>query len=271
MAEASQASATGLRVARGADGIAVITIDRPQVHNALDWATMDAFAAAVRELGAELAADAGRDDGLRAVVVAGGGTRAFCAGGDQRALAGYESAADGERLADVMTEALAGLEALPVPVIAAINGYALGGGAEIALACDLRVVDAEVRFGLVQLRLGLTPGWGAGQRLLRLVGYGKALELFLAGERLGAAQLVALGLAAEAAPAGQALDAAMAWAARIAAADPDTVRAVKALLRAGVERPPAEAAAIERALFASSWAGEAHLAALRGFAEEPAR
>lgn len=247
-----------LRLVRSG-GIAVITIDRAPVRNALDWATMDAFGAAVRALGADGA------PGLRAVVVAGAGEQAFCAGGDQRALAGHESLADGERLAGGMTDALAGLEALPVPVIAAINGHALGGGAEIAVACDLRVVDAAVRFGMVQLRLGLTPGWGAGQRLMRLVGYGKALELFLRAEPLDAAELVALGLVAEVAPAGQALPAAMAWARRIAAADGATVRDVKALLRAGVERTPVDAASFERARFAARWAGEAHTAALRGF------
>jgi len=256
----SEALADGVRTERLQGGIAVLTIDRPEVHNALDWAAMDAFAGAVRALEADA-------DGLRAVVVAGAGGRAFCAGGDQRALAGRESLADGERLAGVMTDALARLEALPVPVIAAIDGYALGGGAEIALACDLRIVDEAVRFGMVQLRLGLTPGWGAGQRLLRLVGYGKALEMLLRAEALDAAALTALGLCASVAPTGEALGAALDLAGRIAAADPATVRDVKALLRYGVARSPAEAEAAERARFAARWAGEAHVAALRGFGE----
>lgn len=248
---------------RDGRGIATLTFNRPALHNALDWATMEAFAAAVEALAAE--ADA-PDSGLRAVILTGAGREAFCSGGDQRALHRDLTEADGRRLAQLMGDALLRLEALPVPVIAAVNGHALGGGSEIALACDLRVVDEALRFGLVHLRLGLIPGWGGGQRLLRLVGHGRAMALLLGAEAQGAEELRALGLADRIAPAGAALPLARSLAESIAAADPACVRAIKQLLAAGLRMPYAEALAEERALFPGLWAAEAHVLAVRRFA-----
>lgn len=250
---------TGVRVERGAQGVVTLVLDRPARHNALDRDDMRALAGAIEGLRDE------PEGSLRALVVTGAGREAFCAGGDQRALAPLDRPEDGADIAARMGDAMAALEALPVPVIAAMNGHALGGGAELALACDLRVVGADLRFGLVHRRLGLTPGWGAGQRLLRLVGYARALEILLEAETLGAEDLLRLGLACEIAPAGEALPAARARAARYAAADPATVRDLKALLRDGVERPPADALARERTRFPARWASEAHMTAMRGF------
>lgn len=257
-----------LRVDWPRPGTAVVTFDRPAVHNAMDWPTMAAFAAAVEALEARAADPAG---GLRVVVLTGAGEDAFCSGGDQRALHTHLAHADGERLARVMGDALARLERLPVPVIAAVNGFALGGGSEIALACDLRVVDEAVRFGLVHLRLGLIPGWGGGQRLQRLVGYGRAVEMMLSARAYGAPELWSLGLAVEVAARGRALPAALAWADRLTAADPAAVRAVKELLQAGWERPYADALALERGLFPPLWAADAHVAAVRAFVDGSGR
>ncbi len=251
-----------LRVDWPRAGAAVLTIDRPAVHNALDWATMAAFAEAVEQLHAR-AADPSGD--LRVVIVAGAGEAAFCSGGDQQALHTHLAQGDGVRLAGIMGDALVRLERLPVPVVAAVNGFALGGGSEIALACDVRVVDEAVRFGLVHLRLGLIPGWGGGQRLQRLVGYGRAIEMMLSARAYGAPELLGLGLAAEIAPRGQALSAALAWADRLAAADPGTVQAVKRLLQAGWDLPYDDALAAERSLFPDLWAADAHVAAVRAF------
>jgi enoyl-CoA hydratase len=243
-------------------GIATVTFDRPDVLHALDFPAMDHFAAIVSELHARCADQAAP---VRVVILTGAGRAAFSSGGDQRALAGHRSAAGGERLARTMGDALLALEQLPVPVIAAVNGYALGGGSEIALACDLRVVAEDVKLGLVQAGLGLTPGWGAGQRLLRLVGYGRALDMLLAARPYSAAELQALGVVQHVAPPGEALTAARALAVRIAALDPATVRAVKGLLRDGCTLPYEEALAAERARFPALWAGEAHWQAVERF------
>jgi len=285
-----------LRVERDPAGVATLTFNRPEVHNALDWPTMEAFAAAVEDLHRAAApstdaAEAGvpppgentagpggplpaRDSpdpaaspptGLRAVIVTGAGGAAFCSGGDQRALHGQLDRADGARLAVIMGDALRRLEDLPVPVIAAVNGYALGGGSEVALACDLRIAAEDVRFGLVHLRLGLIPGWGGGQRLARLVGYGRAMAMLLTARPYRADELAALGVVHQVAPPGQALPAARALAADVAAADPAAVRAVKRLLRDAWRLPYDEALAAERGHFPDLWAAEAHRRAVARF------
>jgi len=245
-------------------GIATVTFDRPGVLNALDFPAIERFASIVAELHRRCAV-LDQAAPVRVVILTGAGRAAFSSGGDQRALAGHRSAAGGERLARTMGDALLALEQLPVPVIAAVNGYALGGGSEIALACDLRVVAEDVKLGLVQAALGLIPGWGAGQRLLRLVGYGRALDMLLAARPYSAAELLALGVVQHVAPPGEALTAARALAVRIAALDPATVRAVKELLRDGCTLPYDEALAAERARFPALWAGEAHWQAVERF------
>jgi enoyl-CoA hydratase len=239
------------------DGIVVITFNRPEARNALDLETMRRFAHAVYQLPGW--------ERLRAVVITGAGVDAFCSGGDLAELSGYPSADDAREMIELMGDALLALECLPVPVIAAINGYALGGGSEIALACDLRVVDEAAQMGFVQVNMALTPGWGAGQRLLRLVGYGKAMELLLRGTRLKAAELTALGLANVVAPRGEALNAALDWAHQIAAAPPAVVRGIKTLLQAGLKNPYQQALNIERDLFPPLWADEPHLQAVNQF------
>jgi enoyl-CoA hydratase len=250
-------------------GIATVTFDRPGVLNALDFPAMERFAGIVAELhqrcAVDLAAPAAPATQVRVVILTGAGRAAFSSGGDQRALAEHRGEADGARLARTMGDALLALEQLPVPVIAAVNGYALGGGSEIALACDLRVVAEDVRLGLVQAALGLTPGWGAGQRLLRLVGYGRALDMMLSARPYSAAELLDLGVVQHVAPPGEALIAARALATRIAALDPATVRAVKGLLRDGCTLPYEQALAAERARFPGLWAADAHWQAVERF------
>ena len=251
-----------VRAERGADGVVTLVIDRPEVHNALDWRAMDCFAALVADL--TVAAHRPGSD-LRVVVVTGAGRDAFCSGGDQRALVADTGREAGERLASLMGDALARLEQLPVPVLAAVNGFALGGGAEIALACDLRFVDRAVRFGLVHLRLGLVPGWGGGQRLVRLAGPARAARMLLGAHTAGAEQLTAWGLADFVVAAGEARAAADTFAAGVAAADPGAVRAVKALLLAARAMDGPAALAAERRLFVDLWPAPAHLEALKAF------
>ena len=190
---------------------------------------------------------------MRALIVTGG-REAFCAGGDLYELDGFPSRADGARLSSVMAAALDRLEALPYPTLAAMEGPALGGGAEIALACDLRIMAEGASLGMMHVRLGITPAWGGGQRLLALAGYARTFEWLAAGRVLTAAEAVATGLANRAVPRGQALEEASSWARSIAANDPGAVRAVKRFLRAGVAFPAAEASAAERDEFPDLWA-----------------
>ena len=244
------------------DGIAVLTFNRPEIMNAIDLATMRYFAEVVESLHA--------DPDLRVLILTGQGQRAFCSGGDLVELSQYPNEDDARNFITVMGDALRRMEQLPVPVIGAINGYALGGGSEIAVACDMRFADDKVRMGFVQIRLALTPGWGAGQRLLRLVGYSRAMDVLLHGHVMHAPEVNTLGLA-KIVDTGTALDHALNFAVHIAERPPDVVRGVKALLRAGLEHPYDEALAIERAIFPPLWAADPHIAAVDAFMEKQAK
>ncbi|TVR19885.1 MAG: enoyl-CoA hydratase/isomerase family protein [Anaerolineaceae bacterium] len=237
--------------------IAVIYFNRPHVMNALNRSAMERFAAVVADL-----ADV---ETLRAVILTGAGTRAFCSGGDLQELSQLTTQDQALDFITLMGDALRRLETLPVPVIAAINGYALGGGSEIAMACDMRIVDSAARMGFVQARLALTPGWGAGQRLLAVVGYARAMELLLRAEPLPADELLALNLVNRVTASGGALDAALALARSFTRWDHQVIISIKRLLRAGIERPPADAAQIERDIFPPLWAADAHLNAVADF------
>ena len=264
MAEASTPPIpdASVRIERDAAGVATITLNRPRVHNAMNFAAMERLARIIDALHDELASP---HAGPRVVILTGAGTAAFSSGGDQQELHSLPEVEHGARLATVMGDALRALERLPVPVIAAVNGYALGGGSEIALACDLRVVAEDARLGLVHASLGLIPGWGGAQRLMRLVGYARAMEMMLSARPYSAAELHAMGVVNTLAPAGEALPAARTLAARMAALDPATVRAVKGALQDGWRMPYDEALRAERARFPALWAADAHQDAVRRF------
>jgi len=245
-----------VRLETSADGIARLIIDRPEARNALTWEAMRLFAEAVETAHAS--------PQVRALIVTGG-DQSFCAGGDLYELDGFPSRADGARLSAVMATALDRLEALPIPTLAAIEGPALGGGAEIALACDVRVMAEGASLGMMHVRLGITPAWGGGQRLLALAGYARTFEWLTAGRVLTAVEAAEAGLANRAVPRGQALVEAVSLAGVMAAHDPGAVRAVKRFLRAGVASSPAAAAAAERSEFPGLWAAPAHLEASAAF------
>lgn len=242
---------------RHPDGVACLIINRPERRNALNSAAMTAFAQGIAALA--------KDADIRAVVVTGQGHEAFCSGGDLVELREKRSAADGQAMAALMGDALQELKALPVPVIAGINGYALGGGSEIAVACDLRIADTSARLGFVQIHMALTPGWGAGQRLAALVGIPKALEILLGGDVIDASSAAALGLLNRIVPAGTARQAALAWAHEIASKPPGVVRGIKALLAAASSQPHSQALAAERQLFPALWEAPAHWQAVDAF------
>jgi enoyl-CoA hydratase len=230
------------------EGIGQITIQRPQARNALTWQAMDEFSACVEQAAA---AD------VRALLVTGAGG-AFCAGGDLFELDGYPSRLDGVRLSTIMADALDRLEAIRVPTIAAIEGPALGGGAEIAVACDLRVMADGASLGMMHVRLAISPAWGGGQRLLRLAGYARTLEFLACGRVFTASEALDAGLVNRITERGRALEEARAMARLITANDPEAVQVVKQIARAGASLPPADALRLERELFPDLWAGEAH-------------
>lgn len=229
--------------------IGVLTFNRPERRNALDLEAMEAFSAQVQALA---------DAPIHALIVTGAGDKAFCSGIDITDLATRRGAAEGAAMSALMGDTLHALERLPFPVIAAINGFALGGGSEIAVACDLRVVDETAKMGFIHVTRGLMPGWGGAQRLLRLVGYARALEMIASARVLTAHEADGLGLVTRIAPTGAALSAATELAQTIAQHDRHAVRAAKQALQAGLRQPYIEALQTERGLFPALWSGETH-------------
>jgi enoyl-CoA hydratase len=167
------------------DAIATITVNRPDKLNALNAATIDELHAAFGE--------AHRDDDVRALILTGAGGKAFVAGADIAELAAM-GPLNGIRVSRQGQDAFRFLETMGKPVVAAVNGFALGGGLELALACHLRVASSKAKFGLPEVKLGIIPGYGGTIRLPRLVGRGRALELILTGEMIDAAEAHRIGL-----------------------------------------------------------------------------
>ena len=232
-------SLSGLTLQREG-AVAVVTVNRPKVLNALNVATLDELAATMRQLQ--------RDDTVRCVIVTGAGEKSFIAGADIHELsaltpaAGREHARAGQAVFDLV-------EQLGKPVIAAINGYALGGGCELAMACTLRLAADTARLGQPEINLGLIPGFGGTQRLARLIGAGRALELLLTGEPIGAAEAYRLGLVNRVVPAADLMVEARQLGATIAAKAPIAVRYMLDAVRWGAQLPLSEAQALEATLF----------------------
>jgi enoyl-CoA hydratase len=167
------------------EGIATITINRPQALNALNEETL-------KEISSRIA-DARQDENIKVLVITGAGDRAFCAGADLNMMKG-KGVYKGMHLSQTGQKLTLEIEELGKPVIAAINGYTLGGGLELAMACDLRIASENAQFGQPEINVGLIPGWGGTQRLPRLVGKGKAKEMILTGKRIDAETAEQLGL-----------------------------------------------------------------------------
>ncbi|QEC50530.1 hypothetical protein FSW04_25065 [Baekduia soli] len=224
-----------------ADGVATVAVVNPPV-NALADPVLDELGAAARRLAA--------DDAVRSVVLTGGGERSFIAGADLRHFA--EILGDtGEMAAHVeLTAGVFGAwDALPMPVVAAIGGHAMGGGLELALTCDLLVVDPRAKLGTPEVTLGLIPGAGGTQRLPRRIGLAAATRMLLLGTPVDAATARACGLVDVVAEPGAALPEAHALAVRLAALPARAVTAAKAALRTAAQAPLAEGLAAERELF----------------------
>jgi enoyl-CoA hydratase len=228
-----------LLIAREA-AVAVITINRPQVLNALNHQTLDELRRAAIELT--------HDAGVRAVIVTGAGEKAFAAGADIHELAAQgpdetrEHARRGQHVFNL-------LEHMGKPVIAAINGFALGGGCELAMACSLRLAAETARLGQPEVNLGLMPGFGGTQRLARLAGRAQALDLLLTGRHVGADEALRMGLVNRVVPAAALMPEARALASALASQAPIAMRYILEAVTRGLEGSLEDGQALEAALF----------------------
>ncbi len=222
------------------DAVATVTVNRPKVLNALDLETVSALAEAFRALKA--------DEDVRVVVLTGAGDRAFIAGADIRELAQL-TPATARALADSGHQLCNDMEQLGKPVIAAINGFALGGGCELAMACTLRLAARSARLGQPEIGLGLIPGYGGTQRLPRLVGRGRALELMLTGAPIDATEAHRIGLVNRVVDDEALADETAALAATLAGQAPVAVRLILEAVFHGVDMSMAEASMFERSTF----------------------
>jgi enoyl-CoA hydratase len=220
--------------------IAVITVNRPKVLNALNTRTMDELRRTILSLK--------HDDGVRSVILTGAGDKSFVAGADINELAeqsptgGRDHAMRGQHVLDL-------IENMGKPVIAAINGYALGGGCELAMACTLRLAADTAKIGQPEINLGLIPGYAGTQRLSRLVGAGRALELLLTGDPISAAEAHRLGLVNRVVPAADLMPEARRVAAALATKAPIAVRYIIDAVNKGLQMNFAEAQVFEATLF----------------------
>ena len=248
---------SGVRLRREGQ-VPVVVIDRPDAANALSLAVLDGIEAALAELESEPA--------CRCVVVSGGGVRVFSAGGDIAQMRDLPKA-DGPAFVARGQEVLQRLASSRLISIAALNGHALGGGAELALACDLRVGAEEATFGFPEVGVGLIPGWGGTQRALRLAGPAGAKLAILTGRRLPMTEAFRLRLVDVVVPREQVLAAAIALASEIAALSPSAVVASKRSIDAGADLSLKEGLAAEAAAWLENFATEDRVEGLTAFLE----
>ncbi|HEY2906882.1 MAG TPA: enoyl-CoA hydratase-related protein [Vicinamibacterales bacterium] len=220
--------------------VALVTIDRPKVLNALNAQTLDELRRAMLELG--------HDEAVRAIVLTGAGEKSFVAGADINELAvqtptsGREHALAGQHVFDLV-------ENLGKPVIAAINGFALGGGCELAMACTIRIAADTARLGQPEIGLGLIPGYAGTQRLSRLVGKGRAMEIMLSGAPISATEAERIGLVNRVVPLADVVGEAKKLAHQLAKNAPIAMRYIITAINKGLEMPFAEGCVFEATLF----------------------
>jgi enoyl-CoA hydratase len=243
------------------DGVAVLTVNRPKVLNALNAQVFDELEEVVR--GVE------GDRTVKALVLTGAGEKAFVAGADIAAMSTM-TPAEARAFAERAHRLFERLELLPIPTLAAVNGYALGGGCELALACDLVYASENARFGQPEVNLGIIPGFGGTQRLGRRVGKMRALEMVLTGEHYDAARAKEMGLVLDVVPLAELLPHAVAQARKIASKGPVAVALAKRAVHAGADADLRVGNELERQAFSASFATEDAREGMRAFVEKRA-
>ena len=241
----------------GHEGVALVTIDRPEARNALSFALLAELADTLETLDG--------DGRTRAVVLTGAGDKAFAAGADIVELADQTP----ERLrAEGHFGAWDRLGAIGIPLVAAVRGFALGGGCELAMTCDLIVAGDDARFGQPEIRIGVMPGAGGTQRLTRAIGVARAMELVLTGRMLDAGEAYAAGLVTSVVPSSEVVTAALSLADTIASMPPLAVRAAKRSVLAAAELPLSAGLRAEREAFFDLFATEDQREGMRAFQEK---
>ncbi|MEV5473715.1 enoyl-CoA hydratase/isomerase family protein [Streptomyces sp. NPDC007148] len=240
-----------------AEGVGTLRLDRPPM-NALDVATQDRL----RELAEELT----RREDVRAVIIHGG-EKVFAAGADIKEMQGMDHAAMVLR-SRALQESFTAIARIPKPVVAAVTGYALGGGCELALCADYRIAAENAKLGQPEILLGLIPGAGGTQRLARLIGPSRAKDLIFTGRMVKADEALRLGLVDRVVPAGDVYAEAHAWAARLAQGPAIALRAAKEAVDTGLETDIETGLAVERTWFAGLFATEDRERGMRSFVEE---
>ena len=230
-----------LLVNQATNGILTITLNRPDKLNALNKQTIEELH--------ETLVEAENQEDIRAIILTGAGQKAFVAGADIRLLASIASSQEGESIARQGQAILNRIESLEKPVIAAINGVCLGGGLELAMCCHIRLVAEDSRLGQPEINLGIMPGFGGTQRLPRIVGQSKALELILTGDPISAQEARSLGLVSQVFPPEDLLHQAQGLARKMAAKSLPALRASLRAIRGGADSSLAEGLLVEARLF----------------------
>ncbi len=242
-----------------ADGIAILTINRPDKLNAINRQLLQDLAAAIDQ--------GSGDDAVRVVVITGAGDRAFVAGADVAEFQGL-SAMEAWRFSREIHEVFSRLERMPKPVIAAVNGFALGGGCELMMACDIAYASDKARIGQPEVLLGVIPGAGGTQRLPRLVGKARAKEIDFTGDHLTAQEAFRIGLVNKAVPHDRLMDEVMVLARKLAERSAATLAIIKAALEAGSNTDLATAKAIEQQCWGLAFATEDRHEGVSAFLEK---
>lgn len=243
------------------DTIATVTINRPKALNALNQNTLQELLACFKELGS--------DKAIRVVIITGSGEKAFVAGADISFMQSLD-AIGGKAFGKLGHEVMATIENSPQPVIAAINGFALGGGCELSLACDIRLASDNAKFGQPEVNLGVIPGFGGTQRLSRLVGKGHANELIFSGNMIDAEEACRIGLVNRVMSQDKLMDECTELATKIASRGPVAVRLCKEAVNNGIEMDLNRGCAYEADLFAICFASEDQKEGMAAFLEKRA-
>jgi enoyl-CoA hydratase len=243
--------------------VRTVTVNRPAVLNALDAQTLSELDQAFAAIEPETV----KPDGVRCVILTGAGEKAFVAGADIAAMStlGVEEA---RRFSELGRRLSLRVESMAVPVIAAVNGFALGGGLELALLCDFIVAAQTAKFGQPEVNVGVLPGFGGTQRLVRRIGIGRARQLLYTGELIGADEARAIGLANEITPPADLMTRCRAIADRIASRAPLAIAATKRALRCGEDLPLERGLAFEQGEFAGLFGTDDQKEGMRAFLEK---